>query len=100
NGEIYNYKDLNSQLRSAGYAVRTNCDTETLNKLYLAYETECFARIQGIFGAGIYDRRARRLILARDRFGQIPLFFCSEGGRIHFSSEGNELVRFLAKTID
>jgi asparagine synthase (glutamine-hydrolysing) len=100
NGEIYNYKDLNNHLRSAGHAIRTNCDTETLNKLYLAYDTECFARVHGIFGAALYDRRERRLILARDRFGQIPLFFCSEGGRIHFSSEGNELARFLNKAID
>lgn len=100
NGELYNYKRLNKELQQAGYVIRTNCDAETLNKLYMAHGPDCFSKIHGIFGAAIYDRRAGHLILARDRFGQIPLFYCEEHGRIHFASESNELVRFTSSAID
>src|SRR6267143_3395117 len=71
NGEIYKYRELNCELIESGYRIRSNCDAETLNKLYLAHGPECFAKIHGIFGAAIYDSREHRLVLARDRFGQI-----------------------------
>lgn len=99
NGELYNYRALNAELKNRGYRIRTNCDTETLNKLYLEHGTNCFSRIHGIFGAAIYDKRKSRLILARDRFGQVPLFYCEEHGRLHFASESNELLRFMNREV-
>lgn len=100
NGELYNYRKLNCELIEAGCSIRSNCDAETLNKLYLAYGPECFAKIHGIFGAAIYDSREHRLVLARDRFGQIPLFYCASGGFLHFASESNPLLRFTSRELD
>jgi asparagine synthase (glutamine-hydrolysing) len=100
NGEVYNYENLNVRLKKSGVIIRTSCDTETLNKLFLREGESCFQEIDGIFGVAFYERERRRLVLARDRFGQVPLFYCEEDGRIHFASESNHLIQFTRREVD
>jgi asparagine synthase (glutamine-hydrolysing) len=87
NGELYNYLELRSDLLQQGYPLRTHSDTEVLLALYASYGLEMFGRMNGMFAFAIYDRRQRRLLLARDRFGEKPLYVHEDGERLLFASE-------------
>ena len=66
---------------------RTRCDTEVLAHAYEEWGDAFLDRLRGMFALAIWDRRDRRLLLARDRFGIKPLFYAARGGRIAFASE-------------
>lgn len=85
NGEIYNYRELRKSL--VGYPFRTASDSEVLLAAYLKWGPECLHRFIGMFAFAIWDKRDRRLFLARDRFGVKPLFFSNFGSGIGFASE-------------
>jgi len=87
NGEIYNHQALRTQLEARGHAFRTHCDTEVLAHAYEEWGDAFLHRLRGMFALAIWDRRDRRLLLARDRFGIKPLFYAARGGRIAFASE-------------
>ena len=87
NGELYNYLELRSELLQQGYPLRTHSDTEVLLALYACYGLDMFERMNGMFAFAIYDRRQRRLLLARDRFGEKPLYVYEDGDRLLFASE-------------
>lgn len=87
NGEIYNYRDLVRNLESADYRFRTRCDTEVIPALYCHYGESFLDQINGMFGLAIYDSRRRTLFLARDRFGQKPLYWTEVAGTVYFASE-------------
>ncbi len=87
NGEIYNYLDLRRRLEGRGHKFRTNGDTETIVHLYEDLGLECFQHLNGMFAIAIWDRKQRRLILARDRLGQKPLYYRRDAGRLLFGSE-------------
>ncbi|MEZ6135220.1 MAG: asparagine synthase (glutamine-hydrolyzing), partial [Pirellulaceae bacterium] len=87
NGEIYNYRELRSQLESKGHRFRTHSDTETIVHLYEEYGDECFTHMRGMFAIAIWDSRQRRLLLARDRMGQKPLVYYQDNHRFVFASE-------------
>ncbi len=89
NGEIYNYQKLWSELQSFGHAFRTDhSDTEVILNGYLQWGTGVFERLDGMFAVAIWDARARRLFLARDRAGIKPLYYAQvpQGG-VAFASE-------------
>lgn len=87
NGEIYNYVELGDELRRKGHSFRTRSDTEVLVHLYEDLGEEMTSRIRGMFAFCIFDTRLGILFLARDHFGQKPLYFARRGGRFAFASE-------------
>ncbi|MGB3182815.1 MAG: asparagine synthase (glutamine-hydrolyzing) [Cyclobacteriaceae bacterium] len=88
NGEIYNYRELQDELKAKGHQLTTNCDVEVILYLYLEYGIEgCLNRLNGQFAFAIYDKRSRELFLARDHFGICPLFYTVVDGQLIFGSE-------------
>src|SRR5215510_3756840 len=87
NGEIYNYKELRSELEQQGHQFRTNSDTEVLLVLYQQNGLDAFAKINGMLACALWDERNRRLVLARDRFGKKPLYYYADQHRFVFASE-------------
>jgi asparagine synthase (glutamine-hydrolysing) len=92
NGEIYNFQDLRRDLEAQGYRFRSHTDTEVVLAAYDAWDTDCLQRLNGMFAFGLYDARRQRLLLARDRAGEKPLFYRVAGGELHFASELKALM--------
>lgn len=87
NGEIYNFKELRAQYAAEGDRFCSQSDTEVLLHAYAREGLKCVHRLNGIFAFGLWDGRARRLVLARDRFGVKPLYYRIEPDRLIFASE-------------
>lgn len=87
NGEIYNHLELREDLERAGHQFYTHSDSETLVHLYEQYGIEGVSRLRGMFAYALWDERAKRLMLARDRIGIKPLYYSIINGRMAFSSE-------------
>jgi len=87
NGEIYNNTDLRKELRERGHSFRTQCDTETVLRAFLEWDTGCFSRLRGMFALALWRESDKRLILARDRMGIKPLYFSTRGTNLYFGSE-------------
>ncbi len=87
NGEIYNYRELRSELQSFGHVFRTSSDTEVIIHGYKQWGDEVLNRLNGMFGLAIWDVRRRRLMLARDPFGIKLIYYRIQNGRLYFGSE-------------
>jgi len=87
NGEIYNYRQLTDELTAKGHAFRTRSDTEVLVHAYEEWGDAFLERLRGMFALALWDGRAQRLLLARDRFGIKPLCYFVGPGMIAFASE-------------
>lgn len=87
NGEIFNYVELRAELVALGHAFRTRSDTEVIVHAYEAWGNAAFARFNGQFAIALWDSRAERLVLARDRVGVRPLFILEAAERVYFASE-------------
>ncbi len=87
NGEIFNFVELREELLALGHRFRTRSDTEVAVHAYEAWGEEAFGRFNGQFAMAIWDERASRLVLARDRLGVRPLHLAEVSGRLFFASE-------------
>ena len=87
NGEIYNHQQLRADLEDRGHHYRTRSDTETIVHLYEEYGRDCVKHLRGMFAFAIWDRRERRLFIARDRLGIKPLYYWFDGKKFIFGSE-------------
>lgn len=87
NGELYNYLELRSELSQMGYHFVTASDTEVILAAYHAWGSGCLQRFNGMWAFAIYDEQRHELFLARDRFGEKPLYYTSDRQRLLFASE-------------
>jgi asparagine synthase (glutamine-hydrolysing) len=87
NGEIYNYVELRDELRALGATFHTTSDTEVILQAYQTWGARLPEKLVGMFALAIVDRMEQALYLARDRFGEKPLFFRETSGEVMFASE-------------
>lgn len=96
NGEIYNYLSLRQELEKKGYLFSTSSDTEVIINLYDCYGTECFRMLDGMFALSIFDRVKNSLYIARDFFGEKPLYYCNNETGFYWASELKSIVKINA----
>ncbi|MCU0237073.1 MAG: asparagine synthase (glutamine-hydrolyzing) [Acidobacteria bacterium] len=95
NGEVYNFPELRQELAGRGYEFRSQSDTEVVVNLYEEYGLEFVKKLRGMFAFAIYDRKNRRLVLARDPIGKKPLYYALDGRRgLVFASEIKSILQF------
>ncbi len=87
NGEIYNYRELRAELEAKGYWFRSNTDSEVLLYALTHWGTDALPRLNGMFAFALWDRKQRKLLLGRDRYGIKPLYFSRFGKSFAFASE-------------
>ncbi len=92
NGEIYNYLELREQLKKRGHEFRTGGDGEVILHLYEEDQTNFLSHLRGMFAFALWDVRRQKLVLARDRMGEKPLYLYETDGRILFASEMKSLL--------
>ncbi len=97
NGEVYNFQELRDDLTRRGHVFRSAADSETVVHAYEVYGTACFEKLRGMFALALWDASARRLVLARDRFGKKPLHYHLGNNALTFASELQALVRAVPK---
>jgi asparagine synthase (glutamine-hydrolysing) len=92
NGEIYNFKELRSELEACGHIFKSNTDTEVIVHLYEELGVELVKRLRGMFAFALWDERKQFLLLARDRVGIKPLYYVNTGKALVFGSEIKSLL--------
>jgi asparagine synthase (glutamine-hydrolysing) len=92
NGEIYNFKELRTELEQHGHTFRTQSDTEVIVHGYKQWGTGVFGRLNGMFGLAIWDVSKRRLVVARDAMGIKLVYYKIDAGRLTFGSEIRALL--------
>ncbi|MBV9958745.1 MAG: asparagine synthase (glutamine-hydrolyzing) [Acidobacteria bacterium] len=99
NGEIYNYRELQRELEARGHSFRTHSDTETIAHAYEEFGAQCVDYLRGMFAFAIWDERAGRLFIARDRVGKKPLYYTlTPDGTFVFGSELKTLLEHPSVT--
>ena len=92
NGEIYDYQQIRHKLQQQGHTFRTHSDSEVILHLYEENGADCLYELNGMFAFAILDIKTNAVFLARDRFGQKPLFYVQEGKRFAFASGPQSLI--------
>ncbi|MBY0486848.1 MAG: asparagine synthase (glutamine-hydrolyzing) [Flavobacteriaceae bacterium] len=95
NGEIYNYKSLKSDLMASGVSFETHSDTEVVLKLYEKYGVGSFAMLDGMFAFSIYDKSLNKVFIARDFFGEKPLYYTQTNASFIWCSELKSIMEVL-----
>ena len=93
NGEIYNFRELQHELLRRGYSFARDSDTEVLLRAYQHWREDVVEHLRGMFAFAVWDAAEERLFLARDRFGEKPLFLSQHGEDLFFASEIKALLR-------
>lgn len=92
NGEIYNFRRLREELQGRGHELRSASDSEVIAHLYEERGVDCLQSLQGMFAIALWDERAKRLLLARDRLGVKPLYWAAAGDGIVYASEPGAIL--------
>jgi asparagine synthase (glutamine-hydrolysing) len=92
NGELYNFREVRADLEKRGHKFATNTDTEILPHLYEEYGEALVEHINGMFAFALWDTRRKKLLVARDRFGEKPLYYGTFEGKFIFASEPKVLL--------
>ena len=92
NGEVYNFRELRAELEAEGFWFRSQSDTEVVLNALAAWGVAALQRFNGMFALALWDRRERRLLLARDRYGIKPLYYSQQGHRFAFGSEQKAML--------
>lgn len=100
NGEIYNFRELRTELEKTGHEFTTSSDTEVILSAYRQWGVECVKRLEGMFAFALWDEQHSELFLARDRLGKKPLYFLSRGSRFVFGSEIKAVLAGVNDTPD
>ena len=102
NGEIYNFNELKKELIKKGHTFETKTDTETIIHAYEEYGEDCVKHLRGMFAFAIWDKKLKKLFIARDRLGIKPLFYYQLNNSFIFSSEIKSILNLpgISKSID
>lgn len=92
NGEVYNFRELRTELETLGYQFRSRTDTEVVLNALIAWGAQALERFNGMFGLALWDRQEQTLLLARDRYGIKPLYYAQQGQTIAFGSEQKTIL--------
>ncbi|SED45987.1 asparagine synthase (glutamine-hydrolysing) [Streptomyces sp. 2224.1] len=90
-GEVYNHHQLRAELRGRGHRFHTRSDTEVVLRAYAEWGADLADHLEGMFAFAVWDDRAQRLLLVRDRLGVKPLFWAAVDGGLAFASEPKAL---------
>ncbi len=93
NGEIYNYRELRSELQARGHTFKTQSDSEALLHGYAEYGDDVVLKLNGMFDFALWDTRRRRLLIGRDRLGVKPLYVAQNDQRLAFATEAKALLQ-------
>lgn len=98
NGEIYNHRELRAELEALGHQFSSHSDSETIIHAYEEYGIDCLTKLRGMFAFALWDNKNNKLLLARDRMGEKPLYLHRDNtGRLWFSSELRSLTAAMTK---
>ncbi len=100
NGEVYNFRELRSELEERGVAFRSASDTEVVLKAWRELGESCLHRFNGMFAFALWDNRSNELFLARDRYGIKPLYYWFDGTTFLFASEIKALLQHPAVAVE
>src|SRR5215470_9664195 len=92
NGEIYNFRELRTELTAKGHRFLTLSDSEVLIHAYAEYGDQFVHRLNGMFGFALWDSRSRRLLVGRDRLGIKPIYYTTLGNKLAFATEAKALL--------
>jgi asparagine synthase (glutamine-hydrolysing) len=92
NGEVYNFRELRTELEALGFWFRSATDTEVVLNALAAWGVQALERLNGMFALALWDRRERRLLLARDRYGIKPLYYFQQAATFAFASEQKAIL--------
>jgi len=100
NGEIYNYKEIKKKLIEKNYKFRTQSDTEVLLYAFIEFGVKCLDLLEGMWSFAIWDDKKKKLLLARDRFGEKPLFYSYSSRAVFFGSNPIAVSRMAKSTLE
>ncbi len=92
NGELYNYREVRAELEKKGHKFTTKSDTEILPHIYEEYGEDLVDHLNGMYAFSLWDTRKKKLIIARDRFGEKPLYYGIFDGKLIYASEPKAML--------